>query len=38
LEAGVKTRLISDIDVKLLSTRVAGGFVGASIGLFVRSD
>lgn len=38
LEATGKNELIADIDAKLLSTRVAGGFVGASIGLFARSE
>lgn len=38
LEATGKTELITDIDAKVLSTRTAGGFVGASIGLFARSE
>lgn len=32
------TELISGLDAKLLSTQVAGGFVGATIGLHARSE
>lgn len=36
LEDSGESRLIADVDAKLLSTRVAGGFVGATIGIHAR--
>jgi alpha-N-arabinofuranosidase len=30
--------LVRDVDAKLLSTRVAGGFVGATVGIHARSE
>jgi alpha-N-arabinofuranosidase len=33
-----KVWLARDLDARLLSTQVAGGFVGATIGMHVRSD
>ena len=37
-EGGAKTWLARNVDATLLSTQVAGGFVGATIGLHVRRD
>jgi len=33
-----RSELIAGLDAKLLSTQVAGGFVGATIGLYARSE
>ena len=37
-EPGRQTWLIRDVDARLLSTQVAGGFVGATIGIHARRE
>lgn len=37
-ESGRRTWLIRDVDARLLSTQVAGGFVGATIGIHARRE
>jgi alpha-N-arabinofuranosidase len=37
-ESGQRTWLIRDVDARLLSTQVAGGFVGATIGIHARRE
>jgi alpha-N-arabinofuranosidase len=38
LSTGERIDLIRNVDAKMLSTRVAGGFVGTTIGIHVRSE
>jgi len=38
LEPGERVDVARNVDAKLLSTQVAGGFVGASIGIHARSE
>jgi alpha-N-arabinofuranosidase len=37
-ESGRQTWLIRNVDARLLSTQVAGGFVGATIGIHARRE
>ena len=37
-ESGARTWLIRNVDARLLSTQVAGGFVGATIGIHARRE